>query len=101
MCRDCHFIGAASSGKAWAVSASPERLVFTMALYIAGNLIMLRLLRKVGMTTAFSISAVLQLVAINLVAIFVYGEWASSKATGIVLAVAALALITFAPHFGQ
>ena len=54
------------------------------------------------MATAFSISAVLQLVAINLVAIFVYGERVGLlDGTGIVLAVAGLALIAFAPHFGQ
>src|SRR5882757_4577550 len=68
------FIGAASSAKAWSMSPSFGRVILTMALYVLGNLLVMRLLRQIGMATAFSITAVLQLVAVNLVAIFVFGE---------------------------
>ena len=96
------FIGAASSAKAWSISPSFARVVFTMVLYIVGNLLMMRLLRQIGMATAFSITAVLQLVAVNLVAIFVYGEKVGlAEGTGIVLAIASVALITFAPQLGR
>jgi multidrug transporter EmrE-like cation transporter len=93
------FIGAASSAKAWSISPSFFRVILTLTLYIIGNLLVMRLLRQIGMASAFSITAVLQLVAINLVAIFVYGEkvgWA--EGAGIVMAVAGVALITFAPY---
>src|SRR5579862_6452032 len=68
------FLLAASSAKSWAVSPSLAKITLTLALYPAGNLLMLRLVRFVGMSTAFSLSAVIQLVAINLVAILVFGE---------------------------
>ena len=42
------FIIAASSAKAWALSPSALRLLLTLALYTAGNLLMLRLIRKLG-----------------------------------------------------
>jgi multidrug transporter EmrE-like cation transporter len=93
------FIGAASSAKIWSQSPSLTRLIFTMALYVAGNLLMMRLLRQVGMATAFSLTAVLQLVAVNLVAIFVFGESVSLvEGAGIVLAIAGVMLVTFAPY---
>src|SRR5690349_5864894 len=96
------FIGAAASAKSWSISPSAARLVFTLALYMVGNLLMLRLLRQIGMATAFSVTAVLQLVAINLVAILVFGEKVGAiEGTGIVLAIAGVALITFAPHLGR
>ncbi len=96
------FIAAASSAKAWAVAPAPWRVVLTMVLYVVGNLIMLRLLRQVGMATAFSVSAVLQLVAVNLVAILVFGERIGvAEGIGIVLAIAGVALITVAPALGR
>jgi multidrug transporter EmrE-like cation transporter len=96
------FIGAASSAKVWSLSPSFGRVIFTMMLYVAGNLLMMHLLRQIGMATAFSITAVLQLIAINLVAIFVFGERVGfTEGTGIVLAIAGVALITFAPQAGQ
>lgn len=95
------FIGAASSAKAWSVSPSGGRLLFTLTLYVVGNLIMMRLLRQVGMGTAFSLTGVLQVVAVNLVAIFVFGERIGlMEGTGIVLAIIGVLLITFAPHPG-
>ena len=96
------FIGAASSAKVWSLSPSFGWAIFTMMLYVAGNLLMMHLLRQIGMATAFSITAVLQLIAINLVAIFVFGERVGlAEGTGIVLAIAGVALITFAPQAGQ
>jgi len=71
-----------------------------LALYTAGNLIMLRLIREFGMGVALSLSAVIQLVAVNLVAFFWFGERVGAiEGVGIVMAVAAVALITLAPWF--
>jgi glucose uptake protein GlcU len=93
------FIGAASSAKWWALNPTTGRILLTLLLYTAGNLLMLRLIRQVGMATAFSLSAVLQLVAVNLVAIAVFGERVGPiEGAGIVLAILAVALITLGPR---
>ena len=95
------FIAAASSAKAWALSPSAWKILLTMTLYTAGNLLMLRLIRQIGMASAFSISAVLQLIAVNVVAIAFYGEKVGpAEGVGLVLAVAAVALITLGPRLG-
>ena len=56
---------------------------------------MMRLVRSIGMATAFSLSAVIQLIAVNVAAIFAFGErlgWAESA--GVALGVVSVALIT-------
>ena len=96
------FIAAASGAKAWAVSPSALKLAVTLLLYTAGNLLMLRLVRQLGMATAFSVSAVLQLLAVNLVAILWFGErvgWI--EGAGLCLAVLAVAFITLGPRLGH
>lgn len=96
------FVGAASSAKAWALSANSVLwLSLTLALYTAGNLIMLRLIRDVGMSVALSLSAVVQLVAVNVVALAFFGERVSTvQAAGIALAIVAVAMITLSPTRG-
>src|SRR5579863_60112 len=92
------FLLGASSAKSWAISPSLAKIALTLALYTAGNLIMLRLVRFIGMSSAFSLSAVLQLVAVNLVAILVFGEklgWIESVGVG--LGILSVALITLGP----
>jgi multidrug transporter EmrE-like cation transporter len=60
---------------------------------------MLRLVREFGMATAFSLSAVIQLVAVNVIALAVFGERLNTlQSTGIVLAVVAVGLITLGPQ---
>lgn len=93
------FLAAASSAKAWTLHPGWFWLVVTLALYTLGNLIMLRLIRDFGMGIALSLSAVVQLVAVNVIALAVFGERLSPLQTaGIVLAIAAVALITLAPE---
>ena len=95
------FIAAASAAKSWAVDPSLGKVLVTMALYTAGNLLMLRLIRQLGMATAFSLSAVIQLVAVNVVAIAFFGERIGAiEGVGMVLAIVAVALITLGPRFG-
>ncbi|MDX7950370.1 hypothetical protein P7D22_04155 [Lichenihabitans sp. Uapishka_5] len=92
------FIAAATTAKAWALSPGLGLLVLTLALYSTGNLVMLRLIRRLGMATAFSLSAVFQLVAVSLVGVLVYGERMSIlQGAGVVLAIVATVLISFAP----
>ncbi len=93
------FLGAASIAKSWAVSPSLFKMVVTLALYTLGNLIMLRLVREFGMGIAFSLSAVIQLIAINLVAFTVFGEKVGLvEAVGIALAIASVAVISLGPQ---
>jgi multidrug transporter EmrE-like cation transporter len=84
--------------KVWALSPGALRAAFIIALYCAGNLIMLRLVRDYGMSSAFSISAVAQLVALNMIAFFWFGEHlATVQQVGILLAAAGVGLIMFGP----
>jgi multidrug transporter EmrE-like cation transporter len=92
------FLAAATSAKSWAVSPDFTKTLLTLALYTFGNLLMMRLVRALGMSTAFSISAVVQLIAINLVAIFAFGERLGRIETvGVALGVVSVALITLGP----
>ena len=92
------FLAAATMAKQWALAPGMGKLVVTLLLYSLGNLIMLRLVREFGMASAFSLSAVLQLVAVNVIAIAWFGERLGLvQTTGILLAVIAVALITLGP----
>lgn len=90
------FVGAASAAKAWALSTnSAAWLVVTLVLYTIGNLIMLRLIRDMGMGVALGLSAVVQLIAVNVVALALFGERVSFlQRLGLLLAVIAVALIS-------
>jgi drug/metabolite transporter (DMT)-like permease len=93
------FILAGTVAKAWAVSPEFGKLALAIALYIAGNLIMMRLLREVGMSSAFSATNVLQLVALNLIAIFVFHERIGlQQGLGVAFAIIGVVLIAFAPR---
>lgn len=96
------FVSAASAAKAWTLSANNLAwLALTLVLYTAGNLIMLRLIRDVGMGAALSLSAVVQLVAVNIVALTFFGERVSAvQAGGLALAIVAVAMITLGPARG-
>ena len=95
------FLFAASTAKSWALAPGIGKMVLTLALYSLGNLIMLRLVREFGMATAFSLSAVIQLVSINVIALAFFGERLGMvQGGGIVLAIVAVGLITLGPIFG-
>lgn len=96
------FIAAASAAKSWAVTPTILTMALSLSLYAAGNLLMLRLIRQLGMATAFSLSSVLQLVAINIVAIAWFGEAVGMlQGIGICLAVVAIGLITLGPRLSH
>lgn len=96
------FLLAATVAKAWALQPGLGKLLLTLALYSAGNLIMLRLVREFGMASAFSLSAVIQLVAVNAIALAYFGERLSVvQSSGILLAVVAVGLITLGPNLGK
>lgn len=95
------FLLAATGAKSWALAPSIPKLLLTLALYSLGNLIMLRLVREFGMASAFSLSAVIQLVAVNVIALAFFGEKLSLvQSGGILLAIVAVGLITLGPAAG-
>ena len=92
------FLLAATAAKGWALAPNHWRLALVLALYTAGNLIMLRLIRDFGMGVALSLSAVVQLVAVNLVAFFWFGERVNLlQGVGILTAIVAVALVSLGP----
>jgi glucose uptake protein GlcU len=92
------FLAAASMAKSWALAPSTWKLVVTLLLYTGGNLIMLRLVREFGMAAAFSLSAVIQLVAVTVIAFTFFGERMSTvQSLGVLLAIFAVCLITLGP----
>lgn len=93
------FLAAAAGAKSWAMAPSLPKIVLTLALYSIGNMIMLRLVRDFGMSVAFSLSAVIQLVAVNVMAIAVFGERLTAiQSAGVVLAIVAVGVITLGPQ---
>ena len=93
------FLLAATAAKQWALAPGLGKILLTLALYSLGNLVMLRLIREFGMSISFSLSAVIQLVAVNVVALALYGERLSAiQAAGVVLAIVSVALITLGPY---
>ena len=96
------YVLAAACAKSWALAPSAPKIVLTLTLYTIGNLIMLRLVRTFGMSAAFSLTAVLQLVAINALAILAYGEKLGRlEAIGVALAIASVTLITLGPALSR
>ncbi|MGB3500513.1 MAG: hypothetical protein WBA44_02740 [Mesorhizobium sp.] len=92
------FLLAATMAKYWALGPTLWKLLVTLALYTGGNLIMLRLVREFGMSTAFSLSAVIQLVAVNVIALVFFSErLAPIQSIGLGLAIISVVLITLGP----
>ena len=93
------FILAASAAKSWTLSPGHGKLALTLVLYTLGNLVMLRLIREFGMGVALSLSAVIQLIAVNIVAFAFFGERVDVvQGAGILVAILAVALVTFGPY---
>lgn len=69
-------------------------LLGALFLYTAGNLMMVRLMRDGGMAVAISVSAVVQLILANAVAIALFGERPGNlQLLGIALGICAMALL--------
>ncbi|PLP59477.1 hypothetical protein CYK37_09130 [Mesorhizobium loti] len=93
------FLAAATAAKHWALAPSLGKIAITLALYTLGNLIMLKLIRDFGMSISLSLSAVIQLVAVNAVALAFFGERLTTiQAAGVALAIVAVALVTLGPY---
>jgi small multidrug resistance pump len=90
------FMAAASSLRVYVDRPSVWLLVFAITLYTAGNLMMVRVMRESGLAVAMSLSAVLQLVLINLIGLLIFGERPSTmQVGGITLGIVAVTMIVW------
>jgi len=96
------FVIAAGAAKSWALAPSLGKMALTLGLYTVGNLITLRLVRAFGMSAAFSLTAVIQLVAINAIAVLAFGEKLGPiEGLGVALAIVSVALILLGPALSR
>lgn len=90
------FLTAASALRAYVSTGQVWLILASLALYGAGNLLMVRLMRESGMAVAISLSSVLQLVLATLVAVVVFAERPTGlQWAGIALGLVAVALIVW------
>lgn len=90
------FMAAASSLRVYVDRPSVWLLVLAIGLYTAGNLMMIRVMRESGLAVAMSVSAVLQLVLINLIGLLIFGERPSTmQIGGITLGIVAVTMIVW------
>jgi glucose uptake protein len=88
------FLAASALLRSYVETSQVATVLVALVLYTAGNLMMVRLMRDGGMAVAISVSAVLQLVLANVVAVALFGERPSAtQVVGIVLGIGAVALI--------
>ena len=90
------FLGAATVSRAYVDNGKLWVLLASLALYCLGNLMMVKLMREGGLGLAISASAIAQLVLINVIAFFLFGERLSAVQTaGVALGVVSMALMLF------
>ena len=83
-----------ASGQAWV-------LVGALCLFTVGNLMMVRLMREGGLAIAISVSSIVQLVLIGVIAWTVFGERPTNlQMAGMALGVVAVAMIAW-PQGGR
>lgn len=88
------FIGAATASRAYIGTTNILYLLLSLALYIVGNLMMLRLMREGGLGLAISLSAITQLLLVNVIAFLFFGERLSStQMAGVGLGIVAMGLM--------
>ena len=90
------FLAGASSLRIYVDRPSIWLLALAIALYSAGNLMMVRLMRESGLAVAMSLAAILQLVLINIVGLLIFGERPTNlQIGGITLGILAVTLIVW------
>ena len=88
------FIGAASSSRVYVGTTNILYLLLSLALYVVGNLMMQKLMREGGLGLAISLSAITQLLLINVIAFLFFGERLShTQLAGVCLGVLAMGLM--------
>jgi len=88
------FMAAASASRAYVSSDNWLWVVLSMCLYVTGNLIMIRLMREGGLGLAISVSAIVQLVVVNVIAFAVFSERLTNiQMGGVALGIVAMMLM--------
>jgi small multidrug resistance pump len=88
------FVGAAACTKLYALEPSWVRLLGALGLYTAGNLVVIHVVRDTGLGLTMSVSTVVQMIVVNLLAVAVFRERLTGpQYLGVLLGVAAVALI--------
>lgn len=95
------FITANSVLRAYVANSQLAILLGALVLFSIGNLMMVRLMRESGLAVAISVSSVVQLVMIGLVAWFIFGERPTGlQIAGMALGVVAVTMIAW-PQGGR
>jgi small multidrug resistance pump len=88
------FMAAASASRAYVSNNNWLWVVLSMCLYVAGNLVMIRVMREGGLGLAISLSAIVQLLMVNVVAFLFFGERLSNlQLVGLALGLVAMVLM--------
>lgn len=90
------FLAAATVSRAYIASSNIVLLILSLALYCVGNLMMVKLMREGGLGLAISVSAIAQLLLINVIAFAIFGErLTATQLAGVGLGVVAMVLMLF------
>ncbi len=90
------FLGAATVSRAYVDNGKLWVLAASLALYCVGNLMMVKLMREGGLGLAISVSAVAQLLLVNVIAFFLFGErFSPVQMAGVALGVVSMALMLY------
>lgn len=88
------YLSAATSTRSYIATNNIMLLILALALYCIGNLMMVRLMREGGLGLAISVSAIAQLLLINIIAFALFGERLSNlQMAGVGLGVVSMALM--------
>ena len=95
------FVSANSALRTYAASSHLPTLLGALLMFSLGNVMMVRLMRESGLAVAISVSSVVQLVLISLVAILWFGERPTGmQLAGMGLGIVAVVLIAW-PQGGR
>jgi glucose uptake protein len=88
------FIAAASATRAYISTDNWLWVALSLFLYAAGNLVMIRIMREGGLGLAISISAIAQLILVNVIAMAVFQERMTNvQLGGVALGILAMVLM--------
>jgi small multidrug resistance pump len=88
------FIAAASATRAYISSDNWLWVALSLTLYVIGNLVMIRIMREGGLGLAISISAIAQLILVNIIAFAIFNERLTNiQMAGVGLGVVAMVLM--------
>jgi glucose uptake protein len=88
------FLAAATATRHYVGNNNIVWLLLSLSLYVVGNLVMVRIMREGGLGLAVSISAIAQLLLVNLVAFALFGEKLTvMQMSGLALGIASMTLL--------